>query len=189
MSDNPNSESTDSSQDAESTDSSQDAPTEEATRSPSSAGTSRPADLAPDRAGLSWAPAYQGPVTEEVARGTAPVDLSQLEYMQSQLHRRNRAMRMVLTLLLLGALAFNFLVLTQIHDAVLVNVDQARLAQMDLNDLTRARLEALEVKIDRLLESQDQADDTLPVDAAPEQETGETPQDDAQDPEDEPAAP
>ena len=76
--------------------------------------------------------------------------LDQLEYYQ-RIHSRNTWIaRLVLLSVIFGMLSVNMWMTQRNYEALVINVDQARLAQVHMLDITVSRVKKLEKRIDSL---------------------------------------
>jgi len=81
-------------------------------------------------------------------------NLQQLEYFQ-QIQRRHTWMaRALLLSVLVGLLGISMWMTQRNYEAMLINVDQARLAQVNLFEAEMARLKKVEAKVDLLYRAQ-----------------------------------
>ncbi len=78
---------------------------------------------------------------------TPSIDLSKMEYYKEQEAQRTLIARIVLLTIIFGMLASNMWLTQRNYEALLINVDQTRLAQVRLHDVTAARLAAMELHI------------------------------------------
>ena len=105
-------------------------------------------------AGLSYAPPYDK-TSELDPKSVHPVlissgDLSKLEYFQ-QLHARHTLWaRAVLLVVIFGMLAVNMWLTQRNYTAVVVNMDQARMAQSDIDEANARRLADLSTELQAL---------------------------------------
>ena len=112
------------------------------------------------------------PTEEEVRL----IDAAWLEWHQAKVERRTLVARVSLILLFVGMLLGNLWMTERMHEAMLINVDQARLAQVLLQEANYKKLEGLEQDVSAIMEE-------LGIEAAPVAATEEAP-----DPESEPEA-
>ena len=111
--------------------------------------------------------------TEEEAR---LIDAAWLEWHQAKVERRTLVARVSLILLFVGMLLGNLWMTERMHEAMLINVDQARLAQVLLQEANYKKLEGLEQNVSAIMEE-------MGVEAVPVAATKEAPE-----PESEPEA-
>ena len=113
------------------------------------------------------------PTEEEVRL----IDAAWLEWHQSKVERRTLVARVSLVLLFVGMLLGNLWMTERMHEAMLINVDQARLAQVLLQEANYTKLEGLEQDVSAIMEE-------LGIEPVPVAATKEEPN-----PESEPEAP
>jgi|GEM_PF-3786759 len=113
------------------------------------------------------------PTEEEVRL----IDAAWLEWHQSKVERRTLVARVSLILLFVGMLLGNLWMTERMHEAMLINVDQARLAQVLLQEANYTKLEGLEQDVSAIMEE-------LGIEPVPVAATKEEPN-----PESEPEAP
>jgi hypothetical protein len=111
-----------------------------------------------DPAGLAFAPPYD-PSDELDPTAVTAVNVQRfdprvLEFYQEQLAKRTMVARVVLLLAIVGMLGANIFLSQRNYEALLINVNQARSAQLELAEVTWARLERLEERA----ESEDSAE-------------------------------
>jgi len=76
--------------------------------------------------------------------------LDELEYYQ-RIHNRNTwVARLILLSVIFGMLSINMWMTQRNYEALVINVDQARLAQVHMLDITVGRVKKLEKRIDSL---------------------------------------
>jgi hypothetical protein len=105
-----------------------------------------------DPAGLAFAPPYDpsddlDPSAVHAVPPTKGFDPSVLEFYQQQAARRTMVARVVLLVAIVGMLGVNIYLSQRNYEALLINVDQARSAQLELVEVTWARMDRLEGQI------------------------------------------
>jgi len=110
-------------------------------------------------AGFTYAPDYDSQTELDPKRAESIADIkeSPLEYVKAQQSRRSLAWRASITGLVLGMLTWNLWLTQRNYENSLINMDQTRIAQSDLEEATwtridaqRERLERIEAKLDEL---------------------------------------
>ena len=96
------------------------------------------------------------PTEEEVRL----IDAAWLEWHQAKVERRTLVARVSLILLFVGMLLGNLWMTERMHEAMLINVDQARLAQVLLQEANYKKLEGLEQDVSAIM-------DELGIEAVP----------------------
>lgn len=104
-------------------------------------------------AGMSYAPAYDP--SQEFDPQAAPVvvpgpEIARMEYFQQQEVRRTTMARVALLVVIFGMLAANMWQTQRLHDNLVFNIDQTRLAQAQLDDDAAVRIAELEAQITEL---------------------------------------
>lgn len=77
-------------------------------------------------------------------------DIHHLEFYRKQDARRTLVARAALLGVIIAMLGVNMLMTWSTHQAMLTNLDQARLGQVTMDEQSEARMAALSLKVDRL---------------------------------------
>lgn len=86
---------------------------------------------------------------------TLPPELQTLEYYTRRAARRTLISRVVLLTVIFGMLSANMWLTQRNYESMLINVNQARLAQDQLHDTTAMRLDDMERQLRTLQRSMD----------------------------------
>ena len=86
---------------------------------------------------------------------TLPPELQALEYYTRRAARRTLVSRIVLLTVIFGMLSANMWLAQRNYESMLINVNQARLAQDQLHDTTALRLDEMEQQMNVLQRSMD----------------------------------
>ena len=112
-------------------------------------------DTGTKQAGMAYAPPYDptselNPASVTGVDDTMRFDIRQLEYFQRQQERRVNVSRAMILALAFTLMAVNIWLTERNNEALLINVDQARLAQSEMDERNSVRFNVLKARLAKL---------------------------------------